>query len=66
MSPNNVHATGCLARWTPGSPIKAIEAEQVERTQRKTWSWARSEVCAHTGFYRTYFQRPSVLDPTQG
>jgi hypothetical protein len=48
-------------------PIMAIEAEQVERTQRKNLVMGPVRgFCAHTGFYRTYFQRPSVLDPTQG
>jgi hypothetical protein len=34
----------CLAWWTVWIPIVAAEAEQVERTRRKTWSRARSEV----------------------
>jgi hypothetical protein len=35
----------CLARWTVWiPPIVAAEAEQVERTRRRTWSRARSEV----------------------
>ena len=34
----------CLARWTVWMPIVDAEAEQVERTRRKTWSRARSEV----------------------
>ena len=36
VSPDNVEKTGV---WS-GSPIVAAEAEQVERTRRKTWSRA--------------------------
>jgi hypothetical protein len=34
----------CIARWTVLIPIVAAEPEQVERTRRKTWSPAWSEV----------------------
>jgi len=33
----------CLARWTVWIPVRTPEAEQVERTRRKTWSRAGSE-----------------------
>jgi hypothetical protein len=42
--PDNVHETGVSRGGQCGSPIVATEAEQVERTRRKTWSRARSEV----------------------
>jgi hypothetical protein len=35
--------------WTVQIPIVAAEAEQVERTRRKTWSRGRSEVFVPTG-----------------
>jgi hypothetical protein len=44
VSPNNVHETGVSPGGKSGSPIVAPYAEQVERTRRKTWSRARSEV----------------------
>ncbi len=44
VSPDNVHETGVSPGGQSGSPIVAAEAEQVERTRRKTWSRARSEV----------------------
>ncbi len=34
----------CLARWTVWIAIVAPEAERAERTRRKPWSRARSEV----------------------
>ncbi len=43
-------------------PIMAIEAEQVERTQRKTWSWARSRFFVPYGRRSVPAQGPS-LDP---
>ncbi|SRR6266545_1699931 len=44
VSPHNVQETGISPGTRSGSPIVAAEAEQVERTRRKTWSPARSEV----------------------
>jgi hypothetical protein len=44
VSPDNVHETGVLPIGESGSTIVAAEAEQVERTRRKNWSRARSEV----------------------
>jgi hypothetical protein len=44
FSPDNVHETGVSPGGQSGSPIVAAEAEQVERTRRKTWLSAQSEV----------------------
>ena len=44
VSPGNVQKTGVSPGGQSGSPIVAAEAEQVERTRRKTWSRVRSEV----------------------
>jgi hypothetical protein len=44
VSPDNVQKTGVSPGGQSGSPIVAAEAEQVERTRRKTWSRFRSEV----------------------
>jgi hypothetical protein len=41
-----------------GSPIVAAEAEHVERTRRKTWSGARSEVIVP-------YEGSHYLDPNQ-
>ncbi len=46
MWPDNVHETGVSPRGRSGSPIVAPEAEQFERTRRKTWSRARSKFVA--------------------
>jgi hypothetical protein len=43
VSPDNVHER-CPAPGPSGLAIVAAEGEQVERTRRKTWSRARSEV----------------------
>jgi hypothetical protein len=43
FSPDNVHETGVWPGGQSGSPIVAAE-EQVQRTRRKSWSRARSEV----------------------
>src|SRR6266540_5793097 len=41
--PNNVEKTGVWSIGQPGFLVVAAEAEQVERTRRKTWSRAESE-----------------------
>jgi hypothetical protein len=48
VSPDNVHEAGVSPGGQSGSPIVAAEAEGVERTRRKTWSPARSEVLQAT------------------
>jgi hypothetical protein len=48
VSPDNVQETGVSPGGQSGSPIVAAEAEGVERTRRKTWSPARSEVLQAT------------------
>jgi len=44
VSPENVHETGVAHGGQSGSLIVAAEAEQVERTRKKSWSRARSGV----------------------
>jgi hypothetical protein len=44
VSPENAEKTGVWSVGQPGFPVVAAEAVQVERTRRKTWSRARSEV----------------------
>jgi hypothetical protein len=44
VSPDNVHETGVSPPVDGLDPLVAAEAEQVERTRRKTWSRSRSEV----------------------
>jgi hypothetical protein len=38
VSPENIHESGASPGGQSGSPIVAAEAQQVERTRRKTWS----------------------------
>jgi hypothetical protein len=42
--PDDVYETGVSPGGQSPSPIEAAEAEQIDRTRRKTWSRARSEV----------------------
>jgi hypothetical protein len=44
LSPDNVHETGVSPGGQSRFPVVAADAEQVERTRRKTCSRARSEV----------------------
>jgi hypothetical protein len=54
----------CLARWTSGSLVMAAEAQQVERTQRKTCSRAESEFLCPSGFpgVRDWVRDPACPD----
>jgi hypothetical protein len=48
VSPDNVEKRGDSPNEQSRSPIAAAQVEQVERTQRKTWSRARSEFLCPT------------------
>ena len=51
VSPDNVR-NSCLVPVEVWIPILAAEAEQVGRTRRKTWSWARSRfLCPTAGVF---------------
>jgi hypothetical protein len=46
VSPDNVHETGVWPIGPRAFPVVAVEAGQVERTRRKTWSRLDPSFCA--------------------